>query len=128
LLAACVLRKGRISSGAGHRLRGMGRRARDLLALSEMIEDLRDHGGLGDEADHAHFASAARTHKGVDFVHRRIISAQPRLSAARSAPCGVAAPSGASTGEGSAVAAALPTTGERLYVKPRQVRIFVAET
>ena len=38
-----------------------------------MIEDAHDHGGLGDEADHAHLASAARTHEGVqegvDFVH-----------------------------------------------------------
>jgi len=27
-----------------------------------MIEDALDHGGLGDEAHHAHLASAARTH------------------------------------------------------------------
>jgi len=33
-----------------------------------MIEDAVDQGGLCDEADHAHLASAARTHEGVDFV------------------------------------------------------------
>ena len=61
-------RMGRISNGTGHRLGGVRRRARDLLALAEMIEDaLHDH-GFGDEPDHPHFAPAARTHEGVDFV------------------------------------------------------------
>jgi len=50
-------------------VRGVRRRASDLLALSEMIQDALDHGGLGDESHHAHLASAARTHEGVDFVH-----------------------------------------------------------
>ena len=50
-------------------VRGVRRRASDLLALSEMIQEALDHGGLGDEFHHAHLASAARTHQGVDFVH-----------------------------------------------------------
>jgi SAM-dependent methyltransferase len=37
-----------------------------------MIEDALDESGLRDEADHAHLASAARTHEGVDFVHQAI--------------------------------------------------------
>jgi hypothetical protein len=44
------------------------RRARDPVALSEVIEDAVDEGGPCDEADHAHFAPAARTHERVDFV------------------------------------------------------------
>jgi hypothetical protein len=40
--------RGQISHGAGERLRGERLRASDLLALSEMIQEALDHGGLGD--------------------------------------------------------------------------------
>jgi hypothetical protein len=44
-----------------------------------MIEDALDERGFGDEAHHAHFAPAARTHEGIDFVqpadHLRLIGA-----------------------------------------------------
>ena len=60
------------SSGTRHRLwrvRGWSSRARGLVAPAEVIEDAVDDGGLCDEADHAHFAAAARAEEGVDFVH-----------------------------------------------------------
>jgi len=61
-LASSTAGRWPISSGTGHRLRGVRRRARDPLALSEMIEDALDNRGFGDEADHAHLASAGVTH------------------------------------------------------------------
>ncbi len=77
---------GQCSSGTGQRLRVERRRARELLALAEMIEDALDDSGLGDEADDSHFASAARTQEGVDFVdapNRPAVSrAEPRLGRA----------------------------------------------
>jgi len=99
--------RGRSHAGLCDRLRGARRRASDLLALPETIQDAPDHGGLGDESHHAHLASAARAHEGVDFVDAADHLRPSALRAARSAPSGVVAPWGASLGqEGSAGAAA----------------------
>lgn len=43
--------------------------ASGLVAPAEVVEDAVDDGGLCNEADHAHFAAAARAGEGVDFVH-----------------------------------------------------------
>ena len=60
---------GQTSNRADRKLPDERRRAGDLVALAEMIQDAFDQGGLGDEAHHAHLAATAKTHERVDFVH-----------------------------------------------------------